>query len=111
LRLWEANATETTSQDVQAIKKQPAAPAPIIDVEWEPVVSGPRAEEGSAPGVSAGGLPRLAYRVSEVARMLGVSEKTVRRLIARGFFKPSKALRHLLIPRRQVEQFLERTTH
>jgi excisionase family DNA binding protein len=55
-------------------------------------------------------LPRLAYRVSEVAEMLGVSEKTVRRLIARGLLRPSKALRHHLIPRNQVEEFLSVTS-
>ena len=55
-------------------------------------------------------LPRLTYRVHEVAEMLGVSEKTVRRLIARGLLKPSKALRHHLIPRHQVEEFLRATS-
>ncbi len=55
-------------------------------------------------------LPRLAYRVDEVAKMLGISEKSVRRLIARGLLKPSKVLRHLLIPHQQVEGLLKGVT-
>ena len=58
---------------------------------------------------SSHGLPRLAYRVDEVAEMLGISQKSVRRLIARRLLKPSKALRHLLIPRRQIEEVLKAT--
>ena len=38
--------------------------------------------QGGAHGGSR--LPRLAYSVSEAAEMLGVSTKTIRRLIARG---------------------------
>ena len=54
-------------------------------------------------------LPRLAYRVHEVAEMLGISEKSVRRLIARRLLTPSKVLRHLLIPRQQVEALMKGT--
>ncbi len=53
--------------------------------------------------------PRLAYRVKETAQMLGISEKSVRRLIARGLLRTSKALRHLLIPRSEIERFLKET--
>ena len=52
-------------------------------------------------------FPRLAYSVREAAEMLGVCEKTVRRLIARGLISPNKALRHLLIPKKEIERFLE----
>ncbi|MCI0541132.1 MAG: helix-turn-helix domain-containing protein [Verrucomicrobiales bacterium] len=54
-------------------------------------------------------LPRLAYSVAEAAQMLGVCEKTVRRLISRGLLRPSRALRHLLIPKKELEKFLENT--
>jgi excisionase family DNA binding protein len=54
--------------------------------------------------------PRLAFSVKETAGMLGVSEKTVHRLIARGLLRPSRALRHLLIPKTEIEKFLDRTT-
>src|SRR5713226_9475902 len=52
---------------------------------------------------------RLAFSVSEAAEILGVSEKTIRRLIARGLLKPSRALRHLLIPKKEIERFLDET--
>ena len=51
----------------------------------------------------------LVYTVAETAIVLRSSTKTVRRLIKRGFFAPSKALRKLLIPRSQVEAFLKST--
>jgi excisionase family DNA binding protein len=53
---------------------------------------------------------RLAYSVVETAEILGISEKTVRRLISRGLLRASHALRHLLIPRKEIERFLEDTT-
>jgi len=53
--------------------------------------------------------PRLAYSVKETAALLGLSEKTVRRLIDRGLLKASRALRHLLIPKKEIDRFLEAT--
>ena len=53
--------------------------------------------------------PRLAYSVQETARMLGVCDKSVRRLILRGLLRPSRALRHILIPRDEIERFLRET--
>ena len=52
---------------------------------------------------------RLAFSVKETAQMLGVSEKTVRRLIDRGLLHASRALRHLLIPKKEIEKFLDET--
>lgn len=52
---------------------------------------------------------RLAYSVQETAGMLGVCEKSVRRLILRGLIRPSRALRHILIPRTEIERFLRET--
>lgn len=54
-------------------------------------------------------LPRLAYSIDETAQMLGVCTKTVRRLISRRLLRPSRALRHLLIPRTEIERFLKET--
>src|SRR5690242_8160993 len=59
---------------------------------------------------SSAEIVRLAFSVKETARILGVSTKTVRRLICRGLLKPSKALRHLLIPKREIERFLDHTS-
>jgi excisionase family DNA binding protein len=53
---------------------------------------------------------RLAFSVKETADMLGVSDKTIRRLIARRLLRSSHALRHLLIPKKEIERFLEQTT-
>lgn len=53
--------------------------------------------------------PRMAFSVMETAEALGVSEKTVRRLVARRLLNPSRALRHLLISKKEVERFLEET--
>jgi len=52
---------------------------------------------------------RLAYSVQETARMLGVCDKSIRRLILRGLLRPSRALRHILIPRDELERFLRDT--
>jgi excisionase family DNA binding protein len=52
---------------------------------------------------------RLAFSVKETAAMLGVSEKTIRRLVARRLLRSSHALRHLLIPKKEIERFLELT--
>lgn len=51
--------------------------------------------------------PRLAVKISEAASLLGVSTSTVRRLIERGELKVVRCLRHPLIPRAELERFLE----
>jgi excisionase family DNA binding protein len=51
----------------------------------------------------------LVYTVEETAAVLKISTKSVRRLLARGLLTGSKALRKILIPRRQVEDFLRAT--
>ena len=52
---------------------------------------------------------RLAYSVQETARMLGVCDKSIRRLIWRGLIRPSRALRHILIPKDEIDRFLRDT--
>lgn len=61
------------------------------------------------PRDASGTTERLAYGIREAAELLGVSEKTIRRLIARGLLKPSRALRHLLIPNKEIVRFLDET--
>lgn len=63
-----------------------------------------------APQSPTTDVPRMAYSIREAAEMLGVSEKSVRRLIDRRLLRPSRALRHLLIPKKEIERFLEETT-
>ncbi len=52
---------------------------------------------------------RLAYSIQETARMLGVCDKSIRRLILRGLIRPSRALRHILIPKAELDRFLRDT--
>jgi len=52
---------------------------------------------------------RLAYSIQETAQMLGVCDKSVRRLILRGLLRPSRALRHLRIPKDELDRFLRDT--
>jgi excisionase family DNA binding protein len=75
----------------------------------------PPAETAPAPVAPNGSAPllphpsRLAFTVQEAAQMLGVSDKTVRRLIDRRLLRASRALRHLRIPKNEIERFLEDT--
>ena len=62
-------------------------------------------QEGKRPA-----LPKLAYSMQEAAEALGVSYITIHRLLKRGLLKSSTALRHKLIPVRELERFLEDTT-
>lgn len=50
------------------------------------------------------------FTIQETARYLSVSDKSVRRLISRGFFRPSRVLRKILIPREQLEGFYAQTS-
>lgn len=54
-------------------------------------------------------FPRLANSAQETARVLGICDKSVRRLILRGLIRPSRALRHILIPKEEIERFLRDT--
>ena len=56
------------------------------------------------------GLPRLAFSMSETAKILGVSYISVHRLIKRGLLKSSTAVRHKLISKTEIERFLKETS-
>jgi excisionase family DNA binding protein len=62
-----------------------------------------------AQSLSPSPSTRLAYSIQETAQMLGVCDKSVRRLILRGLLRPSRALRHLLIPKHELDRFLRET--
>jgi excisionase family DNA binding protein len=51
------------------------------------------------------GPARLAYKINEVADILGVSPSSVRRAIERGLIRPIRAFRHVLVPARELERF------
>src|SRR5687767_12129811 len=89
-------------------------PAPVVHPEpvlWstdsQPVVS----QTASAPPATSQRFEnRLAFSVQEAAELLGVSSKSIRRLIARRLLRPSRALRHLLIPKTEILRFLKETS-
>lgn len=58
---------------------------------------------------STNGSGRVFYTVSEVAETFGISRKSVYRLLDRGLLKSSTALRHKMISRRSIEEFLSTT--
>lgn len=53
---------------------------------------------------------RMAFSIQETAQILGVSDKTVRRLIDRKLLRASRAIRHFLIPKKKIERFLQETS-
>jgi predicted DNA-binding protein (UPF0251 family) len=61
----------------------------------------------SAPQVK---MERLGYTVLESAQILGISTRSVHRLLKRGLLRASKALRKIIIPRVEIEKFLRDTT-
>ena len=54
-------------------------------------------------------LPKLLFSVQETAAMLSISEKSVYRLIQRGLLKCSSALRHKMITRDSILDFVKST--
>jgi len=44
-----------------------------------------------------------------IPRRAVICDKSVRRLILRGLIRPSRALRHVLIPKDEIERFLRDT--
>lgn len=53
-------------------------------------------------------VARVAFSVAEAAGALGLHEKTVRDLVARGELEASRVLRRVLIPARALEALLAR---
>ena len=68
-----------------------------------------KTETTTTQSSSSKGQERLAFSVGEVASALGISKPTVYRLLQRGLLKTSKALRHKLVPRSELERFLKET--
>ena len=61
--------------------------------------------KGNVPH-SRGGLPRLAFTTKETAKILGIGETSVYRLIQRRLLDPSPHLRTKVIPLASIEKFL-----
>jgi len=57
-----------------------------------------------SPGL---GTPAGAFKLKPACQYLGgISEITLRRLIVRGLIKPNRSLRHILIPKSELDRFL-----
>ena len=61
------------------------------------------------PGPAASLPEPLLYDINQAAQVLNCCTKSIRRLIARGYLSPCKALRKVLIPRQQIDGFLKAT--
>ena len=48
-----------------------------------------------------------ALKLKHAAEYIDVSPITIRRLIQRGLIKPSRALRHIIIPVAELDRFLK----
>ena len=85
-----------------------------MPIETTPPPRGPGTCPTLVPMASPTSSPpttqRLAFSVSEAAQMLGVSDKTIRRLIDRKLIRASRALRHLRIPKTELDRFLKETS-
>jgi len=55
-------------------------------------------------------LGRLAYSIAGTAAILGISQRSVHRLLKRGLLRGSKALRKIIISRVEIDKFLIETT-
>jgi excisionase family DNA binding protein len=55
---------------------------------------------------AGGGLPRLTFRIEEVAQILGVSEMSVRRMLGAGELKAVRRFRSPLIPVTELVRFV-----
>jgi len=54
-------------------------------------------------------MERLFFTVPEVAEKMAVCQKTVLRLIDRGYLKSSSALRHKRISKQSLDEFVKQT--
>lgn len=63
-----------------------------------------------AQSIESARLAKLAYTLHEAAEALGLSKRTIRRLVRRGLLRPSKAVQRFIFSRKELDRFLEETT-
>lgn len=66
----------------------------------------PHMSNSKVAGEDDNGFEKMAYKLPEVAVLLGLSEITVRRLVSRGLLRPIRAVRHLMFARTEILRFL-----
>ena len=59
----------------------------------------------------SGRLPKLAYTLREASDVLGLSTRTIRRLVNRGLLHPSRASQRFIFSHKELDRFLEQTTY
>jgi excisionase family DNA binding protein len=92
----------TTSVTISATRQMPEP----VSVKTEQALVSAAANADAAVSLFNS---RVAFSIAEVALLLNVSEKTVRRLIDRKLLKASKALRHLRVSKWELQRFLAET--
>lgn len=63
----------------------------------------------SVETVKAAQVEPVLLDINQTAAMLNCCTKSIRRLIIKGYLKPCNALRKVLIPRKQIEDFIKAT--
>ena len=92
------------------MQNQSAQPADEQPSEAIASASGFKANNALQTPPSDSGVPnKRNYTLKEAAIYLNVSTRTVERLIQRRLLRRNKALRKILIPRSELESFLQRT--
>ena len=84
-------------QNLQSVSSREWFSAPTV---------GPNKTNGLQAILEPAVQARLAFTVSETAAMLGLSPKSIRRLLDLGLLRASKALRHKVIPKSEIHRFL-----
>jgi len=87
------------------IAKDSKKVAPKVTITTETKATKARVSEKSV-NYKAAPFGRLAYKISEAAGLIGVSENSIRRLIKGGELKGCGKLRHILIPHSALQEFL-----
>lgn len=70
-------------------------------------------KQNSSPNVSATGqtaIEKKGFKRAEAATYLGVTPVTIDRLAKRGLLRPSRALRHPIYVRDDLDRFLRETS-
>lgn len=80
---------------------------PVTEPGQKAQVNEPRTNQICHPQPAPGRLPgKLAYKIAEVAAILGISESSVRRAVNCGDLRAVRKFRHILIPATEIERFL-----
>ena len=61
-------------------------------------------------GQSENRLPVISYTLTQASQATGFSERTIRRIIARGLLRKAKATRRIIITHAELERFFKEVT-